>query len=91
MRQELNPQESPKWIPKPLLVSDHQAGLMLGVCERTIRNLIANGTLTRKYIGRKAMVKVADVEKLAQKGARTNSDPEVVGTPRKTLTLRSKG
>jgi len=57
----------PEWKPdKPLLLTQRQVATLLGVCERTIRNLVREGKLPVKPIGRRVLIPYSAVEKFAR-------------------------
>ncbi len=62
-------------IPK-LLVSKREAATALGVCVRTIDNLIACQELRTRRIGRRTLIPVAELERFTKRDHRT-TPPEV--------------
>ncbi len=52
-----------------LLLSIVEAAHLLGVCERTCRSLAAEGTLQTVKIGRRTLVRRADVLRIAAGGS----------------------
>lgn len=60
--------------PEPLLVNARDAGKMLGVCERTIYNLVERGELSIVHIGRATRFAVADLRAWVQKASEKKSE-----------------
>jgi excisionase family DNA binding protein len=52
----LNQMENPDWKPEPLLLSVCQVAVLIGVSERTVKNLLAHGELVRRKVGRRTLV-----------------------------------
>lgn len=61
----------------PLLANKKQAAEALNVSQRTIHNMIARGELRAKRIGRRVLIPVAELRRLAQ-GARASKDSDDV-------------
>jgi excisionase family DNA binding protein len=53
----------------PLLIRKVHAAQLLGVSTETFRQLVLEGTITPVHIGRSAMFRRADVERLAKDGS----------------------
>jgi hypothetical protein len=53
---------------KPLLCDKRQSGIVLGVCPRTIDNLIKAGHLKPVKIFRRTLIRYADLLALVRKG-----------------------
>jgi excisionase family DNA binding protein len=67
------PPPIPVFVPPAFLSVEHEAGMYLGVTEWTIRRLIKTGKLAAKKIGRRLIVKRADLDALWE------SEPTFVG------------
>jgi len=53
--------------PEPLLVSRKQAAVLLGVCLRTVGNLLRSKALTTRRIGTRTLVTMASLKKFIQR------------------------
>lgn len=60
-----------------LLCSIKEAALCLGVCPRTIYNLIASHELTARKIGRRTMIPRQSLEQFVRHDHRTQQPPEL--------------
>lgn len=58
----------------PVLVSIREAADLLGVCPRTIQNLIAAKELPSRKIGRRRLVPFAALQALARRDAQTGNE-----------------
>ena len=54
--------------PTPTLVSIEQARIMLGVSRRTIYHRLDEGVLPSVYVGRRRLIPMAEIERLAAEG-----------------------
>jgi excisionase family DNA binding protein len=56
-------QENPNWQPDaPLMFSVFQTHVLLGLCEKTIRNLIDAGELTARRVGDRLLIPRSSIE-----------------------------
>lgn len=57
--------------PDPLLVSEREAGVVLGVSARSVFNLLARGDLTAVRIGKRKLVTVASIRAFIERAGST--------------------
>lgn len=58
----------------PILVTVQKAAILLGVCPRTIQNLIARKELPSRKIGRRRLIPYSGLLALARRDAQTGSE-----------------
>jgi excisionase family DNA binding protein len=71
----MSEQDNVNWMPDaPLLLSIFQVAALLGVCPKTVRNLIAAGELPRRRIGSRLLVPRASVENFVKRDHQTHKE-----------------
>lgn len=76
--------ENPIWEPSaPLMLSVFQAHVLLGLCEKTVRNLIDAGELTARRVGDRLLIPRSAIEVFIRKDhVMTKEKEEEKGTVR---------
>jgi excisionase family DNA binding protein len=59
--------ENPDWKPEPLLISVCQAAVLIGVSERTVKNLLKRGELVRRKVGRRTLIPRTSIQAFLKK------------------------
>jgi excisionase family DNA binding protein len=68
------PLTNPHWMPEPALYSREQAAVFLGVCVRTVNNLLRAKELVRRKIGRKTLIPKTSLEAFLRKDHATHEN-----------------
>lgn len=72
MTMEQNAQtKQAEWMPEPALYSIKQAGMFLGVSQRTVYNLVRNGELVGRHIGRRTLIPFTSLQNFLKRDHKT--------------------